>query len=126
MAVMGNAELRMARLLASTLVLAGTAWVSSGSSPAEAQPVRQAAPRLEAARYQHGMKALASLFAADADLVTLAATQSHRDLAGALGPGQTARPTYSSLISPVVVRQNGLWLLASAHNANLLANPPPR
>lgn len=123
---MGNAELRMARLIASTLVLAGTAWVSSGSPAVKEQPVRQSAPHLEAAWNQHGLKALASLFAVDADFVSVAATQLHWGLSVETGPGQAATAVRPGVISLLEIQPNRPWLVASAHNANLLANPPPR
>lgn len=125
-AAMGNADLRMARLLASTLVLAGTAWASAGALPAEGQALRQAATRLEAARNQHGVKALALLFAADADLLGATATQVHWDSSGEAISREVADPARSGWAPLADARQNGPWLVASASSVNLLANPPPR
>lgn len=158
----------MTRLLASTLVLAGAAWATAGAPPPDEDAVRQIPARFEAAWNRHDMKALAALFAEDADFVNVAGTwwkgrleieQAHTrthatifknstlrmgqvrvrllksdvavahvswDLAGDTGPDGTPRPPRSGLMSLVVIRQNGPWLIASAHNTNLLANPPPR
>lgn len=158
----------MARLLASTLVLAGAAWAAAGAPPSDEEAIRQIPARFEAAWNRHDMKALAALFAEDADFVNVAGTwwkgrqeieqaharthatmfknstlrvgevkvrflkpgvavaHNHWDLTGDVNPDGTPRPPRSGLMSQVVVRQNGLWLIASAHNTNLLANPPPR
>jgi uncharacterized protein (TIGR02246 family) len=165
---MGNAEIRMTRLLASTLVLAGAAWATAGAQPSDEEAIRQIPARFEAAWNRHDMKALASLFDEDADFVNVAGTwwkgrqeieqahvrahaamfknstlrlgevkvrflkpgvavaHAHWDLSGDTGPDGTARAPRAGLMSQVVVKQNGLWLIASAHNTNLLANPPPR
>jgi hypothetical protein len=126
MAVMGNAELRMARLIASTLVLAGTAWVSAGSPSVGEQPARQVRPRLEAARNQHDANALASLFTGVRSLVSAAVAQVPWDSPGEISPDGAAHPQRSGWMPLVSTPPSGPWLVAAAHNTNLLANPPPR
>ncbi|MGH9794913.1 MAG: SgcJ/EcaC family oxidoreductase [Candidatus Acidiferrales bacterium] len=165
---MGNAEVKVTRLLASTLVLAGAAWATASAQPSDEEAIRQIPARFEAAWNQHDMNALASLFAEDADFVNVAGTwwkgrqeieQAHArthatifristlrlgqvkvrflkpdvsvahvswGLSGDANPDGAPRPPRAGVMSLVVVKQNGLWLVASAHNTNLLANPPPR
>jgi hypothetical protein len=126
MTVMGNAELRMARLIASTLVLAGSAWVSASSPSVGEHPARQVGPRLEAARNPHDSKALASLFTSVRNLVCAPVAQSPCDSPGEVSPDGAARPQHSGWMPLVSAPPSGPWLVAAAHNTNLLANPPPR
>lgn len=165
---MGNGDLRMTRLLASTLVLAGAAWATASVQPSDESAIRQIPARFEVAWNQHDMKALASLFAEDADFVNVAGVwwkgrreieqahvqthatmfkdstlrvgevkvrflkpdvalvHVHWNLSGDTGPDGAARSPRSGIMSQVVVKQHGVWLVASAQNTNLLANPPPR
>jgi hypothetical protein len=123
---MGNAELRMARLIASTLVLASTAWASSALRPSDENTVREIAPRLEAVWSQHDLKALASLLAEDCAFVSTALAQVHLNLSGETISRGAAGPPLSGLMSLVGARRLAPWLSASAYSTNLLANPPPR